>query len=157
LTGTLAVGAHRPHPERIRLLCLLGRPGCQRKAAPASRLRAKSSQSGWSWPRPKSFRTLSNAKATLLADLQLKHRLPEIFALKGNVVAGGLMSYGVDPEDLYRRAANYIDKILKGTKPADVPVEQASKYLLVVNLKTAKAPGLSIPPTVLARADEVIE
>jgi putative tryptophan/tyrosine transport system substrate-binding protein len=89
--------------------------------------------------------------------LQLKHRLPEIFALKGNVVAGGLMSYGVDPEDLYRRAANYIDKILKGTKPADVPVEQASKYLLVVNLKTAKAPGLSIPPTVLARADEVIE
>jgi hypothetical protein len=67
------------------------------------------------------------------------------------------VSYGVDPEDLYRRAANYIDKILKGTKPPDVPVEQASKYLLVVNLKTAKAPGLSIPPTVLARADEVIE
>jgi putative ABC transport system substrate-binding protein len=87
----------------------------------------------------------------------MEHRLPEIFANRANVEAGGLMSYGADLDDLYRRAAAYIDKIFKGTKPADLPVEQASKYLVVINLKTAKALGLTIPPTVLARADKVIE
>jgi len=92
-----------------------------------------------------------------LAALALKHRLPGMFPFKENVVAGGLMSYGADPKDLYRRAAVYIDKILKGAKPADLPVEQASKYELVINLKTAKALGLELPATVLARADEVIE
>jgi putative tryptophan/tyrosine transport system substrate-binding protein len=100
---------------------------------------------------------LFNAQGSLLADLQLKYQLPEIFANRANVQAGGLMSYGADLNDLYRRAATYIDKILKGTKPADLPVEQASKYILVVNLKAAKALGLIIPPTLLARADEVIE
>jgi len=98
-----------------------------------------------------------NAQGKLLAELQLKHQLPAIFAYRPNVDAGGLMSYGADFNDLYRRAATYIDKIFKGTKPADLPVEQASKYVLVVNLKTAKALGLTIPPTLLARADEVIE
>jgi putative tryptophan/tyrosine transport system substrate-binding protein len=100
---------------------------------------------------------LYNAQGELLAEYQMKHRLPEIFANKGNVSAGGLMSYGADLDDLYRRAAAYIDKILKGSKPADLPVEQASKYLVVVNLKTARALGVTIPPTVLARADEIIE
>ena len=92
-----------------------------------------------------------------LAALALKHRLPGMFPFKENVVAGGLMSYGADPSYLYRRAAAYIDKILKGAKPADLPIEQASKYELVINLNTAKALGLDLPASVLARADEVIE
>jgi putative tryptophan/tyrosine transport system substrate-binding protein len=93
----------------------------------------------------------------LLAELALRHRLPTMFGVRENVVAGGLMSYGPDHIDLTRRAAVYIDKILKGTKPADLPVEQASKYQLVINLRTAKALGLPIPPSILARADEVIQ
>jgi putative ABC transport system substrate-binding protein len=97
------------------------------------------------------------AQRVPLAELALKHRLPGMFPFKENVEAGGLMSYGADRDDLYRRAATYVDKILKGVKPADLPVEQASKYQLVINLKTAKALGLEVPPTLLARADEVIE
>jgi putative ABC transport system substrate-binding protein len=100
---------------------------------------------------------LHSSQAALLAELQIKHLLPEIFANRANVEVGGLMSYGADIDDLYRRSAAYIDKIFKGTKPADLPVEQASKYRVVINLKAAKALGLTIPPTVLARADEVIE
>jgi putative tryptophan/tyrosine transport system substrate-binding protein len=92
-----------------------------------------------------------------LAELALKHRLPGVFGTRENVEAGGLMSYGADLNDLYRRAALYVDKILKGVKPADLPVEQASKYELIINLKTANTLGLAVPPTLLARADEVIE
>jgi putative tryptophan/tyrosine transport system substrate-binding protein len=92
-----------------------------------------------------------------LIQLTLKHRLPAMFGFKEHVQAGGLMSYAPDVLDLYRRSAGYIDKILKGAKPANLPVEQASKYEMIINLKTAKALGLTIPPILLVRADEVIE
>jgi putative ABC transport system substrate-binding protein len=92
-----------------------------------------------------------------LVDLALKHRLPGMFGSRENVEVGGLMSYGSDFNDMVRRSATYIDKILKGAKPADLPVEQASKYELVINLKTAKAIGLTIPEAFLLRADKVIE
>jgi ABC-type uncharacterized transport system substrate-binding protein len=92
-----------------------------------------------------------------LAELALKHQLPGMFGVRDNVEAGGLMSYTPDHHDMVRRAAIYIDKILKGAKPADLPVEQASKYYLVINLKTAKAIGLTISESFLLRADEVIE
>jgi putative ABC transport system substrate-binding protein len=92
-----------------------------------------------------------------LAEIALKHRLPSMFNVRSNVEDGGLMAYAPDPVDLTRRATVYIDKILKGAKPADLPVEQASRYQLVINLKTANALGLTIPPAILARADELIE
>ena len=92
-----------------------------------------------------------------LVDLAAKHRLPTIYAFKEAVAAGGLMSYGTSIPDLSRRAATYVDKILKGAKPADLPVEQPTRFDLVVNLKTANALGLTIPPSVLARADEIIQ
>ncbi len=93
----------------------------------------------------------------LLARLALKHRLPTMFGVRDNVVAGGLMSYAADHLDLTRRSAVYIDKILKGAKPAELPVEQASRYLLIINLKTAKVLGLTIPQSILVRADEIIQ
>jgi len=92
-----------------------------------------------------------------IADLALKHRLPTFFSFRNHVEAGGLMSYGPDFNDLLRRAAIYVDKILKGAKPADLPVEQPTKFEFVINLKTAKALGLTIPPSVLGRSDQVIE
>jgi putative ABC transport system substrate-binding protein len=100
---------------------------------------------------------LTNSQPVPLAELGLRYRLPGMFGNKDNVRAGGLMSYGADFNYMYRHAAIYIDKILKGEKPSDLPVEQASKYDLVLNLKTAKALGLDLSPTLLARADEVIE
>src|SRR5258705_3088728 len=96
---------------------------------------------------------LTRAQRALLADLGLEHRLPGIFGTRENVEAGGLMSYAPDLVDMTRHAATYIDKILKGARPADLPVEQASKYEHVINLKTAKALGLTIPPSLLQRAD----
>jgi putative ABC transport system substrate-binding protein len=93
----------------------------------------------------------------LLAELALKHRLPSMFQVRANVEAGGLMCYTPDHQDLTRRSAVYIDKILKGAKPADLPVEQASKHELVINFRTAKALGLAIPPSLLLRADHLIE
>jgi putative ABC transport system substrate-binding protein len=100
---------------------------------------------------------LSYSERVRLAELAVQHRLPGMFGIRANAEAGGLMSYAADINDLHRRAAAYVDKILKGAKPADLPVEQASKFELVINLKTAKAIGVEIPPIVLARADELIE
>ena len=97
------------------------------------------------------------AERVRINTLALATRLPTMFAIRDHVQAGGLMSYGPDYSDLFRRTADIVDKILRGTKPADIPVEQPSKFYLVFNLTTAKALGLTVPPTLLARADEVIE
>src|SRR5712692_4875668 len=97
------------------------------------------------------------AERLRMAELAIKYRLPTMFALKNHVEAGGLMSYGPDYSDLLRRSAIYVDKILKGAKPGDLPVEQPTTFEFVINLKTAKALGLTIPPSLLQRADEVIQ
>jgi putative tryptophan/tyrosine transport system substrate-binding protein len=92
-----------------------------------------------------------------IADFAAQNRLPSIFHLREFANAGGLVSYGIDRSDQFRRAATYVDKILKGAKPADLPVEQPTKFELVINLKTAKTLGLAVPASLLTRADEVIE
>jgi len=101
--------------------------------------------------------TVFIAERRRIADLAVMHRLPMMFAAKEYAEAGELISYGTDYPDLFRRAAMYIDKILRGAKPADLPIEQPTKFELVINLKTAKALGLTIPPSLLLRADQVIE
>ena len=95
--------------------------------------------------------------AKRLAELAMEHKLATVFGPREHVIAGGLISYSPDRADLYTRAATYVDRILKGADPGDLPVQQATKFELVINLKTAKALGITIPPALLARADEVIE
>ena len=98
-----------------------------------------------------------NANHARINTLALGARLPTIHPFRDYLGAGGLMSYGANNPDLFRRAGDYVDKILRGAKPADLPVEQPTKFDLIINLTTAKALGLDVPPTLLARADEVIE
>jgi putative ABC transport system substrate-binding protein len=97
------------------------------------------------------------ANITQIARLALSLRLPTVFTDRSNVRAGGLMSYGASIPTLFQRAAEYVDKILRGAKPKDLPVEQPTKFELIINLKTAKELGLAIPQTLLVAADEVIE
>ena len=93
----------------------------------------------------------------LIIELAAKHRLPTIYSSRHFAAGGGLVSYGPDALDQFRRAAGYVDRILKGEKPADLPVQAPTKFEFVINLRTARALGLDVPPTLIARADEVIE
>jgi putative ABC transport system substrate-binding protein len=99
----------------------------------------------------------TNAHGALIASLALRHRVPAIASVRSFVAAGGLISYGHDPSDPYRGAASYVDRVLRGEKPGDLPVQAPTKYELVINLKTAQGLGIGIPSTLLIRADEVIE
>ena len=117
---------------------------CDRQAAPGWTLCARRGP-------------LMNANGKRIADFALKSRLPSMYGSRESVDAGGLMSYGADIADSYRRVAYYVDRILKGAKPADLPVEQPTKFELVINLKTAKQIGVTIPPEVLARANRLIK
>lgn len=99
---------------------------------------------------------VTNSNRKPIVDIAAKNRLPAIYYTAEWVESGGLLTYGANFPDLFRRAATYVDKILKGAKPGELPVEQAQKFELIVNLKAAKEIGLSIPPNVLARADRVI-
>jgi ABC-type uncharacterized transport system substrate-binding protein len=114
----------------------------------------QAAQSGGLIALPDSF---LNSRHEMIVALTAKHHLPAIYAVSEFTRSGGLIAYGIERADLFRRAAAYVDRILKGEKPADLPVQAPTKYELVINLKTAKALGLDVPPTLLARADEVIE
>jgi putative tryptophan/tyrosine transport system substrate-binding protein len=100
---------------------------------------------------------VNHAHRELIIALAARHRLPAVYPLRFFAAGGGLIDYGIDRIDLYRRAASYVDRILKGTKVSDLPIQMPTKFELVINLKTAEALGLNVPPTLFAQADEVIE
>ena len=100
---------------------------------------------------------LASVQRNLIIELAARHRLPTVYFERLFVAGGGLISYGADLAEGYRRAAGYVDRILKGEKPADLPVQAPTKYEMVINLKTAKALGLVVPPSLLARADDVVD
>jgi putative ABC transport system substrate-binding protein len=100
---------------------------------------------------------LIQSNSQIIVDLAARHRLPAVYSSTEFVAAGGLMTYGISYPDLYFRAASFVDRIFKGAKPGDLPVQQPTKFELVINLKTAKALGLEVPPGLSARADDVIE
>ena len=143
------------------------------KAARSLRLRSQLYEVGGTSDLESVFKSMANEKTeglvvfpgqpTLfisrkqIVELAVKYRLPAMYPLADYVTAGGLLSYGVNNLDLFRRAATYVDKILKGVKPVDLPIEQPTKFEFVINLKAAKQIGLTIPPNVLARADKVIK
>jgi putative ABC transport system substrate-binding protein len=136
---------------RVELQAVGARTGAELEGAFSAMARA----------RPQAVLMLASAfsigERQRVAELAITHRLPTMFQARDHVEAGGLMSYAPNYDDLYRRGAVYVDKILKGAKPADLPVEQATKFELIINLKTAKALGLTIPQSLLQRADEVIQ
>ena len=108
------------------------------------------------FPRSKDL-SLKNTAAERIAELLAEVKVPAIYGFREHVEVGGLMSYGINQPESFHRSAIFVDKILKGTSPSDLPVEQPTKIELVINLKTAKALGLEVPPSLLARADEVME
>jgi ABC-type uncharacterized transport system substrate-binding protein len=164
-----------PKVSRIAVLWASGTEAAVRAAEVAARsigVELLSLEASRSADLEKAFEAAANGRAGALlvpggpalfglrarvTELALKHRLPALYYLPSFVYAGGLVVYGPSDTEYYRRAAVYVDKILKGAKPADLPVEQPTKFELVVNLKTAKALGLTIPPSLLQRADEVIQ
>ena len=101
--------------------------------------------------------TFATLHRELIVGLAARYRLPAVYPYRYYAAAGGLLSYGIDVFDLYRRAASYVDRVLRGAQPADLPVQQPTKFELVINAQTARTLGLDVPPTLLARADEVIE